>query len=254
MLRLPLVFAAAALGMMLAIDLAYGQVFIGPAGGPSSGMRGGGMQSKGDMISLLQRPQVQKELALSDEQKAKVQELQQEEMSRGGFGGPAVTNMPGAPGPKQEQQKRLATILQPEQLKRLKEVSLQVQGIGALKLPEVAKELGVDTQQQTKLKIDVGELEKQLSQQRLKIIRDHMSGALPEERDSKRAEAQREINKLQQKLFQDALSLLTPEQREKFEKMRGKSFELASPLQQKRPGPGKPNVPPANQSNVQPPS
>jgi hypothetical protein len=233
MLRLPLVFAATVLGVMLATDLAYGQ----PAPGEDNVTRPGGLvdrlhegQSQGSrMLNLLRLRPVEKELSLSDEQRKRIKELE-DAATRPGFGGP-TTFIP--PDPRGEVQIRLAEILKSPQMKRLKEIVLQTQGAHALKLFEVIEKLEITEEQQEKL----GELYNQFGEQQGKIMQEHMSGALPENRQEKRAKAQGEVQMLQQKLTEHAIGVLTPEQRRKFEKMRGKAVDLTGVLFQNPPPP-----------------
>jgi hypothetical protein len=263
MLRLPLVFAATVLGMMLAIDLAYGQ--LGPGGtGPMGpgGMKGTGKMgrpSRGGMVGLLRHPNVQKDLNLSDEQKEKANELldelgrmsmpkQGEQLEQGEFMR-RMQNPMAIPEVRERAEKGLAEILKPEQLARLKEIGLQAQGPAAFSNPEVVKTLAITDEQKEKF----AELNKQTNEQRQKMIQSQMDLS-PEERMEKRAEMQAEMQKLHQKLTADSLGVLTPEQREKFEKMTGKKIDLTPP-QRQRQRRGNPNVQPSpNQPNVQPPS
>jgi Spy/CpxP family protein refolding chaperone len=174
----------------------------------------------GGGLFLLRLDQVQKELNLSDEQKEKIKEL-------------AKNLMPGRPPegqrPSREDRqamiektrKKLAEILKPEQMERFKQIEIQVQGAAALMDPEVAKTLAITEDQKAKLKAlrdEAGE--------KIRKIFDSMRDLSPEEREAKRTENQEKMRQMQKEVMEKALAVLTSDQREKFEKMKGKKFDL----------------------------
>jgi Spy/CpxP family protein refolding chaperone len=193
MLRLPIVLAVPVLGLMLAAQVAY----AGPSPRDDESM---------DLIiktRLLLLPQVQKELNLSDEQKEKIDE----ECS-----GPMATG----PGFHEYEVNRVKSILKPEQLQRLKEISLQSSGALALRL--LANELGISEQQ-------LQELSERYDKRMLEHAAKYRDVPL-EKREQKMAESRAEMPKVEQKMMQDALEVLTPKQRQKFEKMLGKKVDF----------------------------
>ncbi len=190
------------------------------------GMMGPG----GGMFVLLRLEQVQKELNLSDEQKEKIKELAKEMM-------PGRPSEGQAPSPEDRRammekvQKKLAEILKPEQLERLKQIQLQAQGAAALGNPEVVKTLGITDDQRAKLKT----LRDEADGKRRELI-GSMRDLSREERREKMAENQEKIRQIQKELMEKALAVLTPEQREKFEKLQGKKIDLDfSALMRQRP-------------------
>jgi tetratricopeptide (TPR) repeat protein len=196
MLRLPMVFACMVLAVTAA-GVACGQHPL--AGGhtapPGVEMKKtAAMQSTDPVISagLLFRPQVQKELGLSDEQKEKIRE----QCSR-----PPVAGMPGV---RDEAVERAAEILKPEQFQRLREISAQ--SLGVLAFRPLAKELGITDEQ-------------------LKKLRQRYNKRISEQ--DPLAEGCAHWVQVRRILMQDALEVLTPEQRKKFEKMTGKKIDPA---------------------------
>jgi Spy/CpxP family protein refolding chaperone len=171
---------------------------------------------------------VQKELNLSDEQKAKVQELQNELMCETLPKVEPGQNMDlkelqkrlqtTPPEVREKEQKRLAEILKPEQLARLKEISLQAQGAAALRKPELANALGLTLEQRAQLNAAF----KQADKQRSKSLQASTMGGVMSSGSMK-------PNELEQELMQKALRVLTPEQRHTFEKMKGKPVDLTTP-------------------------
>jgi Spy/CpxP family protein refolding chaperone len=209
----------------------------------------GWMEAGGGLLGLLRLEQVQKELNLSDQQKEKLKGLGREARPERPADGGDLT-------PEERQQKldefrkkarermekiekRLAEILKPEQLERLKQIRLQATGAAALADPQVVKALGITDDQRAKLKkLYDGAGEKR------RELRGSMRDLSPDEREAKRAENQKKIRQIEKELMDKALEVLTPEQREKFEKMKGKKFDLdfsalVPPRQPNRPGRGR---------------
>ena len=176
------VFSIAVLGVLLASFSAQAQ----PPARAGRGM---------SMSMLLWSPQVQTELKLTDDQKAKVSALA------------------GERGNAKETDKKVAEILQPEQLARLKQIHLQVAGVQGLNSPEVVKALTLTKDQRTKIKA---------LQENVRAKMRSMQGMSGEERMTKMTEIRKEN-------MAKALEILTPAQREQFEKLQGAKFELDFP-------------------------
>ncbi len=108
----------------------------------------------GDLTGLLTQKSVQDELKLSDEQRKQGTELA--EKQRGGFEGLRDLSEDERRKKLEERAaanlKSVAEILQPEQLKRLKQISWQQQGAFAFEQPEVASALQLTNDQKDKLK------------------------------------------------------------------------------------------------------
>jgi hypothetical protein len=199
----------------------------------------------GGNAHLFWNERVQKELTLTEEQVKsiqdglqKVQEKYREEIATVTFGGgipgapavPGTAPAPGVPGtapgagpdPEQiaelakkvgaENNKVIAGVLKPEQAKRFKQIELQLLGIRALQNGEVVKALDLAADQGRRVKALCEDLESNTK--------------FPERIMHDPAEI-RKIMEAQKKLFMEAApSLLTPDQRKKWEELTGAPFEL----------------------------
>jgi Spy/CpxP family protein refolding chaperone len=222
-LWLATVVLAGSLVVVSAVEAQQGR----PGGGRGFGFGGfggrGGEVPGGDWLGLLQNEKVQGEIDLLDDQKREVAKVSDESRDRmrnvfQGFGNFREASeeerekMQREMGEKmqaitKETVKRLEGILLPPQTARLKEISLQVRGTGALSDPEVAKQLGISEQQQA-------QLEKVREEQGEKM-RALFSG-------DNRDQAREKMAELRKESSDRALAVLTAEQRDKFEKMKGK--------------------------------
>lgn len=134
-------------------------------GGGGGGRQGGGFGQRGGMggaqrlTQLLRNEQVQAELKLSDDQKAKIEALPRPQRGGGGGGngGGGGGQRPTPPTP-EEQLKQLtedkaatSAILSPEQEKRLEEIRIQWAGGNAATLPDVQEALALTAEQKTKI-------------------------------------------------------------------------------------------------------
>ncbi|MGV3616779.1 MAG: hypothetical protein ACO1SV_15740 [Fimbriimonas sp.] len=180
-------------------------------GGGGFGQRGG--QQGGGQI--LYRAEVQTELGLSDEQKTKLTELRQSQRGnrqRGGGG-----NREEMQARRAEQQKKLAEILTPDQVKRLKEIQLQLAGPQAIANSETQKELGLDAAQIKKIE----DLQKTYREAMQSVREKTRNGDLDRE---KAAAAQKTNNDA---LRAELQKVLTAAQAEKLKSMGGKPFKLS---------------------------
>ncbi len=175
------------------------------------GGRGFGFGRGGD-AALLQMEAVQKELDLTSEQKEKLVALRPD---RGSF-----QNLS-----QEERQKRIEelakktaetvkSVLTEQQQKRLAELRLQREGASAITRPEVAKKLSLDDAQKEKIK--------KIDADNQPAERLDFQNATQEERQKYFAEARERREKTETAL----LAVLTPAQKENFEKMKGDKFEF----------------------------
>jgi hypothetical protein len=212
MLRLRMVFACMVLGVMLATGLAYAQdlQFDDPL--VHQRHRPYGMVlGLGQVPKLLTLPQVQKELNLSDEQKGKITKWLRQVQT--------ATLAPNArpPGPPVH----LSEVLRSEQVERLRGINLQALGAAALAVPRVVDELGITHEQQEELSKLAGQ-----TNERIGNITEQVMKLPPIERWPKQADLRR---KIKQKAAEDSLGVLTPTQRQKWQKMTGKKIDLSGP-------------------------
>src|SRR5262249_13793683 len=174
---------------------------------------------------------VQEELKLTDDQLAKVKELAdkqlkaREELQKGDRAEFFKKMMELS----QAQDKEYLALLKPEQGKRLKQITLQVQGARALQSTDVAKELGITTEQQEKFREFQMEGFKQMAQ---------LSNVTNFE------EARQKMQDINKATLEKITKALTPEQQAKWKTMTGEPFKgeiqigfpgLARPPQKEKP-------------------
>lgn len=143
---------------LLAISIGSA-VAQGFPGGGRGGMRmmGGGAMALSNPSFLLQRDDVRNDLALDDDQKAKLGDMQQTMMQEMG---PMFIQMRDAT-PEQraklmeqiseKAKTEVAKILKPTQVSRLKEIAIQLAGNEAVTNKDIAKELAITPAQKTKI-------------------------------------------------------------------------------------------------------
>lgn len=178
-----------------------------PGGGAGFGGFGGGT------TFLLQQESVQKELKLSEEQVKKIKELS--EKQRESFRGLRDLSQEERRTKMQEaakaNEKAVGEILKPEQLKRVKQISLQRQGARALSNPEIAKVLNLTSEQTDKIKKIQEEARAGRGQR-------GQGGRLDEEARKKLEEARKATN-------EKIMGVLTAEQKTKLKEMTGEPFK-----------------------------
>lgn len=202
----------------------------GPGGAPRMmlGAPGGGVNPGG----LLRLEQVQKEIELLDEQKADVDKVFEESRAAmqelmGGLRGLDREQMQERRAElvqkmrahREEVAKKLEGILLPHQLERLEQIRIQMMGGQALNDEKVAEKLGLSDAQKEKL------------QQVQASAREKMREAFQEMRgqDGERPDReamQQQMQQIREEIEKEMLDVLTSEQKEKLEKMKGEPFEL----------------------------
>ncbi len=195
-------------------------------GGP--GGIGGGM----GVLGLLRIEQVQKEIELLDDQKADLEKLGEKARAAmqevfGNFRNLSREEMQQRreeiQQKMQEQQKKLQAelekILLPHQLERLEQIRIQLMGIRALEDPEVAEKLNITDAQKEKIR--------QVQEQAREKMREAFQGMRGGQGQRPDPQAMREqFTKLREQIEKDVLAVLTPEQKKKFEELKGEPFEL----------------------------
>jgi hypothetical protein len=214
------------LGVILGVAILASTSWAQPPGGRQGRgmgpMGGGGAMG---LLALLNNEKVQKELELVDDQKTKLKTLGEETRTAmmESFG--ALRDLSDEErGPKMEQlmkenqektQKKLAEILMPNQLVRIKQIQLQAEGAMALlNNSDVAKELVITDEQKKKLTEIRDEL-----MTKMREARQEMQGLSQEERQAKMAKMRTDQNA-------KLMEVLTQEQRDKFEKMKGEKVDI----------------------------
>ena len=202
--------AAALLATLLTTDAS-----AQPPGGRGRGMGMGGMMSQ---ASLVRQEAVQAELGLSPDLKAKIASELPERGPGGGGGNPRDMSdeqrqkwMEERRARNTEDDKKIAGLLSPEQLARLKQIRVQALGAGVLMDESIAKELSVTDDQVTKL------------QSAMRDMRQGGGAGNPGE--------------MRAKMTAKAMEILNAEQKAKLEALKGPAFDV-SKLQMRGPGGG----------------
>jgi Spy/CpxP family protein refolding chaperone len=194
-----MVFALVILGVVASSGLA--QPPRGGRGGP--GMMGGPMM-------LLNQPSVQQELKISDEQKLQIQEAAAKlRASAGSLQGLDPSELQQKRQEMARESERTASkILHRDQMKRLKEITLQVQGARAFADPDLAKALDLTDDQKDKIKATEGG----------RGQRPQISPGNDPQAAQKRMEEMHKAN------LEKVMNILTPDQKAKYKEMTGEPF------------------------------
>jgi len=188
---------------------------------------------RGSLLGLLRLEQVQKELKLNEEQIGKVSEIGEklrEEMREQYAGLRDIQDMQERRAKMTELSNQfdgkargeLREVLSREQMMRLFQIRLQVRGtLDALNNRWIAGRLKLTDEQKKK----AAELDK-ATQDKISEAYSSLRNLSQEERREKMAELRDKMTKLREEAEKKALGLLTAEQKEALEKMKGEKFEL----------------------------
>lgn len=218
----------------VALAAIVGLAAVAAAQPPGGGMRGPGMMGGLGGAMLLQSPQVQQELKLTDDQKTKLRQMGERVRNE------ITERMAELQGLSEDERrtkaddfrkqadkiaeavrKEAAGILQPEQIKRWKQIELQQQGASALLRPEIAEAIGLSDEQKQSIKKITDESQAKLQGMFAKM-RDRDNPPSEEERSQMREQSQ----KLRQEGEANAMAVLKPEQKDKLKEMMGTPFKL----------------------------
>jgi Spy/CpxP family protein refolding chaperone len=190
---------------------AMAQPPAGRPGGPFGGRLGGPML----MVGLLRSPQVQQELKLTDQQRQRLEQLgeQWREKMRGLRDLPPEERRQKVEGMRAEVEKQLATILNEQQMKRLKQIALQVEGYAALERPEIADQVGLTKEQRQKIR----DILRQADEKRRE--------AFQQGQGDRQAAFQR-MREIRQWVDGEIEKLLTAEQKKKWQELVGAPFKF----------------------------
>ncbi|MCW5942972.1 MAG: hypothetical protein KIS66_12115 [Fimbriimonadaceae bacterium] len=198
----------------------------GQGGGGFGGRQGMMMGPGGGGIGMLvNRPDVQTELKLTDDQKKKLEAISQKsrddrrammEEMRGG-GGDRDAIMEKMRTMQTAQDKAINEVLTPDQKKRVSELAVQMAGSRYAMTPEGQKALGITSEQKSKLE------ELQRKQQ------EAMQGMFERMRNGEmdREEMQSTMQKATKVMDEEIAKVLTAEQKTKLEELKGKPFKFA---------------------------
>ncbi len=212
--------------LVFALSVALAQVGGGGrGGGRAGGLQGGmGMMGVGPFagIALLNRPDVQQELQITEQQRQQIQEAMRSLRPAGGPGGGPGGRAGGGGDPQQvdqqtaEVEKTIKGILSESQYARYRELLAQWLGAEALARKDFADEVGLTSDQRLKIQ----EIQRQAQQR----IREEMQSAREAGGDFQ-AIRQR-IEQIRQETRQQILNLLTQEQKDKWQNIQGKPFQF----------------------------
>lgn len=213
------------------LALALGAVlFAAAAAQAAEGAQRGFMgPSRGSLLDLLRIEQVQKDLKLSDEVAAKVTEVREKlgaemrekfaalrEMEDREQRRAKMTELSDELDQKAREQ--LREVLSREQMMRLYQIRMQVRpAVESLTNRRVAGRLQLTEEQQQKLAQISKEAEAKQSELR---------GSMRDATDEQRTEVFQKLGKIRSDADEKALGVLTAEQKEAFEKMKGAKIEL----------------------------
>ena len=206
-----------------------------PPGGGRGGRGGPGGPGGGGVLSLFRSKTVQDEMKFTDEQKDKLREavpkLQDSAREKfqalfGGGGRPDPAKMTEIQGEVAAMtDKELGAILTPEQLKRLKQIEIQVAGMRAYQLPQVTEAMKFTDDQKSKMQEIGGETFKEMRE--LATEYDLQAPWMRPTDPEKAAE----FDKKQAKINKDAAAkideLLTDDQKAKFKELSGPTIDAA---------------------------
>lgn len=226
-------FTALACAAVMAASYAQGQ------GGGRGGRQGRiGRNATLTISSIIQRADVQADLKVTDDEKTKIEALRPQRGQRGAGGGGGNGGAGGgggnggagggqrtAPDPaamaarRAEEKKAIEAILTPDQMKRLGEILIQMQGDQAVADPDVQTAINFTDDQKAKLK--------DLTTKYREATRSLMEKVRSQELDQAAA---REAMTTNQKALTDEIhKILTPEQVEKLKTMGGAPFKREDP-------------------------
>ncbi|MDB5343299.1 MAG: hypothetical protein JWP89_1676 [Schlesneria sp.] len=234
----------AALGMAaLMASSAFAQP--GGAGGRGGRGAGGGMGGRQTAVTLAGNEAVQKELALTDDQIAKVKTLGEEaraELRPSGDGFAGLRDLPeserrakmtelmakqaeASKAAAEKYKPKLAAVLDAKQIERLDQIAVQAAGSQAYADPAVVKALKLTQDQQDK----IASINKEAGEKTRELF--GAAGGGGGGAGAGNGEKIRELNQTRDK---DVAAVLTADQTAAFAKLKGKEFDVA----QLRRGPG----------------
>lgn len=200
--------------------------FGGGRGGPPGGGQDGGRRGRppGQGQGTMTAPANWYFVAAQQPEQA-----QGQGRGRGGFGGgqpPSAEDMARFEQQRieraREEKAKLAEVLLPHQIKRLNEIFIQQAGVAALQDEDVAKELGISDAQKAKL-AEVRQANMTSMQEQMRAMFQGGGGGGNEaDREANRAK----IESLRKENDAKMLAVLSTDQQQKFEAMKGKPFAM----------------------------
>lgn len=213
---------------LLAVCMMAGNVALAQGRGRGRGFGGPGMGGPG---MLLGNQQVQKELKMTEDQVAKIGEIQREMFAGFGQGGGGFQNLSDEERQKrfeemrkkvEENNKKMLALLDAGQNARLKQIQLTVGGVAGLAgEQDVAKEAA----KELKLTNDQKEALKTINEESGKKSGEIFAGFRGAD-EEQRTKLQAQLAEIRKDTEAECLAVLTDEQKAQFEKLKGPKFEL----------------------------
>jgi Spy/CpxP family protein refolding chaperone len=122
----------------------------------------------------------------------------------------------------QQEKEKLADVLLPHQMKRLNEIYIQALGSGALQDAEVAKELGISDEQKKQIEDVRTANSESMREQFQQLFQGGGAGGAAGDREQVTAK----LAELRKTNDEKVLAVLTAAQKQKFEQLKGKPFEI----------------------------
>jgi hypothetical protein len=123
-------------------------------------------------------------------------------------------------------QEAIEDVLLPQQVERLEEIRLQIQGVGALLTEPVQKELKITAEQKTKFE-EVQKKTQEKGQELFSGVRELFQGGDREKAQAAMQEIREKMTAMQKETEKHILAVLTDSQKKEFEKMKGKPVEIS---------------------------
>lgn len=180
----------------------------------------GGMMGGQGLSQLVNRTDVQADLKVTADQKKKLEEAQakaREEMQALRGQGDPQAMREAMEKMRASQDAKLKEILTPEQHKRLKEISIQLQGNRAILDADVQKELGFTADQKSRVQ--------RLQERQMDEMRNLMEDMRGGGGGGDRTAMQQQMQKFNENFNTELGKILTPEQATKLKEMGGAPFK-----------------------------
>ena len=196
-----------------------------PGGGRGMGMFGGGS------ARLVNSKAVQKELKVNEEQAAKLKELaarQQEKMRSLFQGGNVDREKIGEVMAEQakEAEKEIAAILKEDQVKRLKQIEVQVAGSFAFGIPRVKEALKISDEQAEKIQ-DIGRSSFKERQELNEEFGIKGFGGRPDDPD-KAKEYDKKLAAITKDVMDKIMGTMSDDQKKAYKELTGEAVDVAA--------------------------
>lgn len=222
--------------MSAMLVLATAFVAVSQAQRPDGSRRGFGRAGRDSLLGLMRREQVRDELKLNEEQTTKVQEITETLVGEMREQFAALRDIEDRDERRaksaeltaqvdQKAREQLRDVLEREQMMRLYQIRMQVRAVvDSLANQYVARRLEL-TDEQTK---ELAGIAEQSQSKQSEIF-----GTMRDATQEQRAEARQKLGAIRAEADEQALALLTSQQKETFESMKGEKFELQTRRRQR---------------------